>query len=182
MSKKILLVDFDGNNFHTLNTNLEEKDFIVIQVNDGLNALEKFQKENPDLVILQSDLPQVHAFYFCKKVRQEYKKETPIIIISENYSKQIEQEGINKFKISGFFPSVNSEEEIISKVLSISGNGKSPIQEVEENINSINLDYELDDPDELPDTDVIDIVINGKEEKVRSQDLFGDIIEKLSSS
>ncbi len=180
MNKKVLLVDFEGNNFNSLKDNLEERKFAVIHVNDGLNALEKFVKENPDLVILHSELPQVHAFYFCRKVRDEFKRETPIIIISENYSKQVEEEAIDKFKISCFFSPSHREEEIISKIMPIL-NGNKPSSE-KKSFQYDNLHHQSEEQIELSPVDVIEIVVNGKGEKVNSQDLFGDIIEELLSS
>ncbi|MCP2604830.1 response regulator [Candidatus Aminicenantes bacterium AH-873-B07] len=173
MNKKVLLVDFDGNNFNSLLGILEEKKFIVIQVNDGLNALEKFQKENPDLVVLQSQLPEVHAFYFCRKVREEFKKDTPIMIISDNSSDIIKKEATEKFYVTHYFVKPCNEKDIISAILSFLNVEKGNKKIIEECIESV------DEFDELKDTNVIEI-LNGRERKYTSEELFGDIIKKLS--
>jgi DNA-binding response OmpR family regulator len=181
-NRKVLFVDFDGNNFNSIADFLEEKSIKVLKVNDGLDALENFKKENPDCVVIESNLPQVHAFYFCRKIREEFKKDTPIMIVSENSSATVKKEATEKFDVTHYFVKPCNEKDIISAILSFLDIEKShEISDVSENSEKIiEESIELvDEFDELKDTNVIEI-LNGRERKYTSEELFGDIIKELS--
>ena len=177
----MLFVDFDGNNSNSIADFLEEKSIKVFRVNDGLDALENFKKEDPDCVVIESNLPQVHAFYFCKKVREEFRKDTPIVIVSENSSDRVKKEATEKFDVTHYFVKPCNENDIISAILSFLNieKGHEILNTNENSEDVIEKSIELDEFDELKDTNVIEI-LNGKEKKYTSEELFGDIIKELS--
>jgi DNA-binding response OmpR family regulator len=77
---KILIVDDDLALTDVLSFTMRRAGFEVIQANDGVTALERWDAELPDLVILDLNLPCLDGLEVCRKMRA--KADTPIIILS----------------------------------------------------------------------------------------------------
>ncbi len=80
MSTKILLVEDDRVLRETLTYHLEHQGYTVIQVGDGLTALEKMRSEGPDLVLLDVMLPGLDGFEVCRRIRET--SDVPIIMLT----------------------------------------------------------------------------------------------------
>jgi len=85
MGKKILIIDFDEENLNVLKNQLEMERFNVITAKDGLSGFEKFEKEKPDLVIIEAFLPKLNGIQLCKKIISESENKIPIILITGIY-------------------------------------------------------------------------------------------------
>lgn len=83
MSKKILVVDDEIELVNVIKIRLEANGYEVISAYDGQEALEKVNKENPDLIILDLIMPKMdgHKVIAMLKYDQRYMK-TPIIIFT----------------------------------------------------------------------------------------------------
>lgn len=77
---KILVVDDEPDILKILTHRLEKEGFVVITASDGEEALEKFEKETPHLVVLDLMLPKLDGFEVCRLMRQ--RSNVPIIILS----------------------------------------------------------------------------------------------------
>lgn len=77
---KVMVVEDDLALSDVLSFTLRRAGFEVATAYDGLAALETFDAENPDLLILDLNLPRLDGLSVCKQVRA--KSETPIIILS----------------------------------------------------------------------------------------------------
>jgi DNA-binding response OmpR family regulator len=65
---------------------LVEKGYAVVTAGRGLEAIHKVQTENPDMIILDAMLPEVHGFDICKKIKGSKKYgHIPVIMISAIY-------------------------------------------------------------------------------------------------
>lgn len=80
MNKKILVVDDEKPIADILKFNLEKEGYTVELAYDGQEAIEKTQRENPDLILLDIMLPKIDGFSVCKKIRQSI--QTPIIMLT----------------------------------------------------------------------------------------------------
>ncbi|HQJ40019.1 MAG TPA: response regulator, partial [Exilispira sp.] len=78
--KKILLVEDEKNIRDILKDNLEYEGYSILEAEDGLKGLEIAKNENPDLIILDLMLPQMHGFDLFKKLKSI--RNIPIIISS----------------------------------------------------------------------------------------------------
>ena len=58
---KILLVDDDPDLLAVTGFALQQAGFLVVQAGDGLAALDAFQREQPDLAVLDINLPSSTA-------------------------------------------------------------------------------------------------------------------------
>lgn len=77
---KVLIVEDDLPLSDVLVFTLRRAGFDPITAYDGLTALELWQAERPDFVLLDLNLPKVDGLVVCRQIRSE--AETPIIILS----------------------------------------------------------------------------------------------------
>ena len=77
---QILLIEDDSTLFQELKKELEQWDFNVTGVEDFGNVMDTFEKFNPEIVILDVQLPKYDGFYWCRKMRQE--SNVPILFLS----------------------------------------------------------------------------------------------------
>ena len=78
--EKILVVDDDKNICDLLRMYLEKEGYNVVMVHNGLDAVECFNAEEPDLVLLDIMLPQLDGWQVCREIRKV--SETPIIMVT----------------------------------------------------------------------------------------------------
>jgi len=79
-SKRLLVVDDEPAVRRILETRLRMAGYTVILAEDGEDALSKFYREQPDLVVLDVMLPKLDGFGVCRQLRAE--STVPIIIVS----------------------------------------------------------------------------------------------------
>lgn len=77
---KILVVDDDPSLLRFLEVNLTQRDFQVIQARDGVEALEQFSSQQPDLIILDLMIPKLDGWAVCRRIRET--SIVPIIVLS----------------------------------------------------------------------------------------------------
>jgi CheY-like chemotaxis protein len=92
--KRILIVDDSFNNLLLLEDLLTEMNYEVIIAHNGIEAIEKVQQVNPDLILLDVMMPKMGGFEMMEKMK-ESDINIPVIIISakntdEEKSKAIE--------------------------------------------------------------------------------------------
>jgi DNA-binding response OmpR family regulator len=76
----ILLVEDDPTLSETLRYNLEREGYGVVLAGDGVQALERARRDQPDLVVLDIMLPRLDGFSVCRILRQE--SDVPIIMLT----------------------------------------------------------------------------------------------------
>lgn len=79
-SGKILVVDDDLNICELLRLYIEKEGFNVVTANDGMEALKLFEKENPELIMLDIMLPGLDGWQVCREVRKT--SQCPIIMLT----------------------------------------------------------------------------------------------------
>ncbi len=77
---KILVVDDDLALSDVLAFAIRRAGFEVANAHDGLNALEQFSKESPDLIVLDWGLPRMDGLEVCTRIRNE--SDVPIIMLT----------------------------------------------------------------------------------------------------
>ena len=83
MAKKVLVVDDDVEITRMMETVLKSRDYNVIVVHDGLQAVEKTNTEQIDLILLDVRLPLFSGLWFCNAFKNKPNtKNIPVIIIS----------------------------------------------------------------------------------------------------
>lgn len=77
---KALIVDDDRVLADVVAFALRREGFQVIQAYDGSTALERWHEEQPDLIVLDINLPKIDGFTVCQQIRQT--SDTPIIMLT----------------------------------------------------------------------------------------------------
>jgi len=78
--ERILVVDDEASIRRILETRLKMVGYEVITAADGEEAVEAYQKHNPDLVILDVMMPKMDGYGVTREIRKT--SETPIIILT----------------------------------------------------------------------------------------------------
>lgn len=77
---KILVADDDQNIAELLRLYLEKEGYTVVLAADGEQAIERFNAENPDIVLLDIMMPKLDGWQVCRDIRK--KSNCPIIMIT----------------------------------------------------------------------------------------------------
>lgn len=83
MSKKVLIVEDNEDTRSFMKFLVESYGYQVIEAADGIEALEIFKHQRPDIIIMDVSLPFVDGLTAAKAIREvEVSGEVPIIIVT----------------------------------------------------------------------------------------------------
>jgi two-component system alkaline phosphatase synthesis response regulator PhoP len=80
LMKKVLVVDDEEQIVRVLRAYLEQSGYSVVSAADGISALAVFQREKPDFIILDLNLPGMDGLEVCRSVRRQAK--IPILMLT----------------------------------------------------------------------------------------------------
>ena len=137
---KIMIVDDDLNICELLRLYIEKEGFSVVTVNDGEAAVKSFEKEKPDLILLDIMLPKLDGWQVCREIRKT--SQCPIIMLTakgEVFDKVLGLElGADDYMVKPF-----EAKEVIARIRAVlRRTGKTeepPVKEVRWDKLSINL-------------------------------------------
>lgn len=81
MAKKLLVVEDDPVTGALIQQTLQREGYTATLVDNGQTALEAFETEQPDLVVLDRMLPEMSGLEVCRKIREN--SNVPIIILTQ---------------------------------------------------------------------------------------------------
>ena len=80
---KVLVVDDEEHIVMILKDSLEFSGFQVVTAYDGLEALERVEKDKPELIVLDIGMPKLDGWEVCRRLKADPKtKHIPIIILT----------------------------------------------------------------------------------------------------
>ena len=113
---KILIVDDEENICELVRLYIEKEGFDAIIANDGQEAVAKFNKEKPDLILLDIMLPIMDGWQVCREIRAQSK--VPIIMLTakgETFDKVLGLElGADDYVVKPFEP-----KELIARIRAV---------------------------------------------------------------
>ena len=118
--KKILVVDDEPDVRNFLATCIQDAGFIVDSAIDGQEALEKIEKELPDLMTLDMVMPRKSGIELIRTLRKNDKwSKLPIIVITAHARDEFASEDIKGFNAftSGLKPKRTIEKPVTPEVL-----------------------------------------------------------------
>ena len=77
---KALIVDDDRVLADVVAFTLRREGFEVLLAHDGLSGLKRWQEDQPDLVVLDVNMPKMDGFEVCRKIREQ--ADTPILLLT----------------------------------------------------------------------------------------------------
>lgn len=116
MQKKILIVEDDPALLKVLSLKVKSLDYLVVEARDGQEALSKFIKESPDLVLLDIVLPLKNGFEVLEEIKIKLKSKTPVIILSNLAESQDIETGKNLGAVDYIIKSNLTLKEIMAKM------------------------------------------------------------------
>ena len=93
MTKKILIVEDEKNLIKVIEDTLLEESFLTYKALDGETALDMFYEHNPDLILLDINLPKMNGWEVCQNIRKE--SNIPIIMMTARDSEIDELKGLS---------------------------------------------------------------------------------------
>jgi DNA-binding response OmpR family regulator len=90
---KILIVDDDLELQGLIGFALRQAGYLVIEAADGPGALDVYDREQPDLVILDVNLPGLSGFEVCRRIRAQ--ATTPIMMLTVRNSEEDTVQGLD---------------------------------------------------------------------------------------
>jgi len=85
---RILIVDDNPKNLQVLATTLKQQNYEVEFAVDGNTALEWLSSNDFDLILLDIMMPGMNGFEVCKAIREDLRKDTPIIFLTAETEKE----------------------------------------------------------------------------------------------
>lgn len=93
MKKNILVIEDDEEIRNIIKVFLSDFGYMVETADDGVEGIEKFNKFNPDLVLLDLMLPKVDGFAVCEILRQ--RSNVPIIMLTAKSDSDSQMRGFD---------------------------------------------------------------------------------------
>ncbi len=136
-ANKILVCDDDKNICELLRLYLEKDGYTVVIANNGEQALDKFNAENPELILLDIMMPKLDGWQVCREIRR--KSDCPIIMITakgETFDKVLGLElGADDYVTKPFDP-----KEIIARIKAVLRRVHPTTQESAESAKEVKYD------------------------------------------
>ena len=83
MAHKILIIEDDRDMIEAVKLRLVEEGYEVVTAENGLEGLEKYEADKPNLILLDVVMPQMDGYSFIKTFKQKYSvREVPVIVLS----------------------------------------------------------------------------------------------------
>lgn len=148
MADKILIVDYEPKSLEQTSKLLQNAGYSIIKAKDGLAAVDVFNKEIPDAVVLAAMLPKMHGFEVCRTIKKsEQGKNTPIIITTGVYKgEKYKRQALTEYGADGFFEKPYNPQELLSHLNELLN------KQTDSSSQEIQLDLDTDLESKLEDT------------------------------
>lgn len=116
VKRKILVVDDEFELVKAIQIRFEQAGYEVLFAYDGQEGLEKAQKENPDLILLDLMLPKIDGYKVCRMLKfdEKYKK-IPIIMLTARAQESDAKLGFDT-GADAFMTKPFQHEEVLAKI------------------------------------------------------------------
>lgn len=102
MSKKILIIDDESTNLKIMQARLQGEGHEIVLARDGDVGLERAQKDAPDLIILDVEMPRMNGYFFISELKKiDSVKDIPVIVITshDNMEQAFSAKGIEHYLV-----------------------------------------------------------------------------------
>ena len=120
--KKILVVDYDQSVLVNLQQILTKEGYEVILAGDGQVAWDKYNVEDPDLVLMEAMLSKIHGFELCQRITSVHERRVPVFIMTGVYKDRVYRtEALRSYGASEYFEKPLKMAEILTSIEAVIG-------------------------------------------------------------
>ena len=120
--KKILVIDYDQNSLAALQGILSKEGYDVVTAADGQAGWDKYNKESPDLVLMEAMLPKVHGFELCQRITSERNSQATVFIMTGVYKDRVYRtEALRTYGASEYFEKPLKMAELLGSIEAVLG-------------------------------------------------------------
>ena len=122
--KKILIADDRSEVVELVRVSLESDEYEVIDASDGKEALEKIEKEKPDLVLLDVVMPHMSGFQVLERLKQDTQtNQIPVIMLTAQGQK-LDREAGTKLGAHAYITKPFSPSTLLAKIQEVLASSK----------------------------------------------------------
>ena len=121
--QKVLVVDDETKLVRLIHAYLQEAGFKVVTAFDGSQALQQFERESPDLIVLDLMLPQLDGLEVARRVR--HKSNVPIIMLTARVAETERVVGL-ELGADDYVTKPFSPRELVARVRAVLRRGSHP--------------------------------------------------------
>lgn len=136
--ERILIIEDDELVREGLRENLKLEGYSVVESDNGIDALALFEKELPDLVILDLMIPRLDGFEVCRRIRQN-RPSTPIIMLTAKSSEVDKVVGL-ELGADDYLTKPFGIRELVARIRSLLRRAKVSLQHAEKQQANLLLD------------------------------------------
>jgi len=120
--KKILIIDYDQNSLASLQGIFATQGYQVVTAADGQTGWDKYNKESPDLVLMEAMLPKVHGFELCQRITSERNSQATVFIMTGVYKDRVYRtEALRTYGAAEYFEKPLKMTELLASVEAVLG-------------------------------------------------------------
>lgn len=83
MKKSVLIIEDNEQNMYMLTYLLQSENYEILQAFNGVDGIMMANEKNPDIILLDIQLPEMDGYTVAQKIRESVKlKSTPIIVVT----------------------------------------------------------------------------------------------------
>lgn len=139
--QNILIVEDDMDIQELLREFLKEAGYEVMAANDGIEAMDLFEKNKFDLILLDVMLPKIDGFGVCELIRRQ--SQVPIIMLTALGGEQEQIRGLD-LQVDDYITKPFSVPILIRKIAAVLRRSRQPQEEGHKTIEYQNLSLDLD--------------------------------------
>jgi TonB family protein len=120
--KKILIIDYDQSSLASLRTILAKEGYEIVTAADGQAGWDKYNKESPDLILMEAMLPKVHGFELCQRITSERNSQATVFIMTGVYKDRVYRtEALRTYGASEYFEKPLKMAELLASIEAVIG-------------------------------------------------------------
>jgi TonB family protein len=120
--KKILIIDYDQSSLASLRTVLSKEGYEIVTAADGQAGWDKYNKESPDLILMEAMLPKVHGFELCQRITSERNSQATVFIMTGVYKDRVYRtEALRTYGASEYFEKPLKMAELLASIEAVIG-------------------------------------------------------------
>ncbi len=120
--KKILVIDYDQSSLASLQGILSKEGYQIVTAADGQSGWDKYNKEQPDLVLMEAMLPKVHGFELCQRITSERNSQSTVFIMTGVYKDRVYRtEALRTYGAAEYFEKPLKMAELLASIAAVLG-------------------------------------------------------------